>query len=102
MSTYELRPVYATAQSFYGKAKVECRENSTTLISYTTKVARVKDDKFELLNIDDHSHTTRRHVREFAEQQGYLNECNELYRLHSKELAKQRAKEKREYERARQ
>lgn len=101
MSQYELRPVYASAQSFYGKAKVVGSEEDITLISYTTKVARVKFGKFELLNIDDHSHTTRRHVREFAEQQGYLNECNELYRLHSKELAKQRAKEKREYEQAR-
>lgn len=68
-SSYTLEPKYDSAQSFYGKARVEQDGDAYTLISYTTPILTVRDGNIEVL-CDEwaFSQTTLRHVREFLRQ----------------------------------
>lgn len=84
MTRYELECIYDNHKSFYGKAFVEIREASKacdpckTLYSYNTKVACIfyhnlpnceYDETFEIYGF--YSSTTLRHIKEFAQQEGY-------------------------------
>ena len=70
-----LEPFYDTRQSFYGKAKVlHDEDGSITLLSYNTKVCRIKGDTVELLPTWDYSLTTKRHVVEFLRQNHFKAE----------------------------
>ena len=81
MTRYELECIYDTHKSFYSKAFVEIQEASNvcnyckTLYSYNTKVASVFIDRFtseKTLEIYGfYSSTTLRHIKEFAQQEGY-------------------------------
>ena len=65
--------------SFYSKAKViEHADHKVSLISYNTEIAVFDPNKNELLvkaseysNNGKYSHTTTRHIREFARQKGF-------------------------------
>ena len=69
--TYYLSARYDDRQSFYCKAEVEERGNTKTLLSYKTKVCRIKDGKVTFLPDWNYSNTTVRHVREFLRQEGF-------------------------------
>ena len=70
--TVELSPQYDSRKSFYGKATVVITDTETTLISYTTVVAVIKDNKVVVLGT--HSPTTLRHIKEFLKQNGFKAE----------------------------
>ena len=84
---YDMIPEYDSRKSFGGKAKVDISNGVLTLFSYGTPVAKIENDKVELLPEWDSSITTFRHVKEFLKQNGfkaetsaqlkkdYLNEC---------------------------
>lgn len=65
----ELQPIYCSQKSFYGKAKVLQNRNSIQLISYSTKVAEIKDGKAHIFGW--YSATTTRHIKEFLQQNGF-------------------------------
>lgn len=65
-NTYELSSTYSGQKSFYNKAKVVEDGNRTVLISYTTEVCTVEENKVSIP--DMYSVTTRRHIREFIMQ----------------------------------
>jgi hypothetical protein len=66
---YELVPRYDARQSFYGKAQVLVDDGTHTLVSYSTKVAEVKDGKPYVYGT--YSSTTLRHIKEFLKQHGF-------------------------------
>lgn len=68
--SYELRPIHDKARSFYGKARVE--QQGKVLISYTTKVAEIKNEK--PIVHGTYSATTLRHIKEYLKQAGYKAE----------------------------
>ena len=72
MSSYELRAIYDSHRSFYGKAIVEEGEDCATLYSYGVPVCRYDskhgEGMFMLMGKWDYSATTLRHVREFLRQ----------------------------------
>ena len=65
----DLNPSYDTRASFYNKAKVKIENNIKTLISYTTEVARIKNDEVEVYGT--YSPTTLRHIKEFLKQNNF-------------------------------
>lgn len=77
MEFYELSCRYDARQSFYGKAKV-CEYDFEDLklielISYSTKVAYIKDYKNgskKFVYLGKYSQTTTRHQKEFFKQNG--------------------------------
>lgn len=69
MGFYELEPHFASVKSFYGKAKIERKDNDIKLISYTTHVAGVKNGRPYVNGF--YSATTLRHIKEFFQQMGY-------------------------------
>ena len=73
---YDLETRYDSRKSFYGKAKVDEREDgSKVLYSYGTPVVGIKDGKATLLNRGYYgwssSSTTLRHVKDFLQQEGF-------------------------------
>ena len=64
--TYELKAIYDSRKSFYGKANVE---DDNTLYSYGTRVCEIIDGK--PIVHGTYSKTTLRHLKEFLLQQGY-------------------------------
>lgn len=74
--TYELQARYDARKSFYGKARVEIAYGVTTLISYNTRMLKIKrnGDVERLSNYS--SSTTNRHIKEFLKQNGmsYMTE----------------------------
>ena len=69
---YELSCRFDSRKSFYGKAMVETLDNGDqVLYSYNTEVASIRGGKFETTYAATYSQTTRRHVREFARQNGF-------------------------------
>ena len=61
---------YDARASFYGKARVEVKEDgSKVLTSYTTEVAEIKGDVAKVYGL--HSATTLRHIKEFLKQNGF-------------------------------
>lgn len=74
-----LEPDYDARKSFYGKARVDEREDgSKVLWSYNTPVCKIADGKATLLKKGylgwASSQTTLRHVKEFLKQNGFKAE----------------------------
>lgn len=67
----ELEPIYSNVKSFYGKAKVIKDDDGIHLISYWTEVATIKNGKLHINGF--YSKTTMRHIREFIEQNDFVN-----------------------------
>lgn len=65
----ELKPVLDSRKSFYKKANVITENDTITLISYTTKVAEIKDGKAKIFGT--YSPTTLRHIKDFLYQNGF-------------------------------
>lgn len=83
---YSLRPEHERRQSYYGKAYVETDNHGTsTLYSYDTKVAEIKNDEVTLFSAWDQSATTLRHVKEFLKQHGFRAETMAQIRRDYKE-----------------
>lgn len=70
--TYDLRPEFDSRKSFYGKARVDTKDDgSQVLYSYNTPVVELsKDKKVKLLPQWNSSQTTLRHVKDFLRQNG--------------------------------
>ena len=68
---YDMSPQYDSRQSFYGKARVNDNGSEKTLYSYNTPVAKIVNNKVELLPKWDWSQTTLRHIKEFLKQNGF-------------------------------
>lgn len=81
----ELKPVYDSRASFYGKAQVEILDNGNKVLrSYCTVVASITaDGEVKLHDLWDSSSTTLRHVKEFLLQNnkkaGSKKEIAKLY-----------------------
>ena len=68
---YNLETIYSTQKSFYGKAIVTELENGYKILtSYNTNVCEL-DQNNNIVEIGCYSQTTRRHVNEFLQQNGY-------------------------------
>lgn len=65
----ELQPIYSNVKSFYRKAKVLKNDDTIQLISYSTKVAEIKNGKAHIFGC--YSATTTRHIKEFLQQNGF-------------------------------
>lgn len=65
----ELKPVLDSRKSFYKKANVITENDTITLISYSTKVAEIKDGKAKIFGT--YSVTTLRHIKDFLHQNGF-------------------------------
>jgi hypothetical protein len=70
----KLKPEYDRRKSFYGKAKVFVEGNDKTLISYSVKVAEIKDGKPIVYGL--YSNTTTRHIKDFLKQNGFKAETS--------------------------
>lgn len=70
--TAELKPIYDSRKSFYGKATITEDENGKTLTSYSTTVARIQGDSVKVYGT--YSATTLRHIKEFLKQNGFRAE----------------------------
>lgn len=70
MELRELRVVYGTQKSFYGKALIAYIDGDATLFSYGTEIAKAVDGGLLLTDDDedDYTRTTMRHLNEFAQQ----------------------------------
>ena len=68
----ELRPRYDARKSFYGKALVIDDGEKTTLRSYSTNVAEIRDGKVKVFGT--YSMTTLRHIKDFLQQNGFTAE----------------------------
>ena len=72
---YKLEPKFEGKKSYYGKAVVVCETDGNvcikTLTSYQTRVMRVEDGKLYRRQGQPCSATTARHMREFAQQEGF-------------------------------
>ena len=68
----ELRAVYDSRISFYGKAQVIAENGVTELQSQSTHVARLEDDELTILPGANYwwSATTGRHINDFVQQLG--------------------------------
>jgi hypothetical protein len=71
---YELKPVYDSRKSFYGKAKVRKENGRLILTSYNTDVAELENGKAYVYGT--YSPTTLRHIKEFLKQYGYKAESS--------------------------
>ena len=71
MNTYELKPVYDTAKSFYGKARVLDIAGGSNLYSYDVKVVSILDKPRITCRLDQLTKTTLRHIKDFLKQNGY-------------------------------
>lgn len=68
----ELKPVYNTQKSFYGKAIVKDTVNGMELYSYNTLVAKLESGTVYVTHNDTYlSQTTLKHIKEFIQQLGY-------------------------------
>ena len=65
----ELKAIYDSRQSFYGKAIVTSNNGVVSLLSYGTLVATIYDGHVKVYGT--HSATTLRHIKEFLRQNGY-------------------------------
>ena len=69
----ELKPKYENVKSFYRKAYIKEEDNKIILISYTTEVLILEDNKKPIVK-NTHSNTTLRHIKEFLKQYGFKAE----------------------------
>ena len=70
---YELRPIYDSRDSFYGKATIIEDGGKKVLQSYWTKVAYISKDKIVVNPNANLSQTTLRHIKEFLRQEKGLD-----------------------------
>lgn len=71
----ELKPIYDSRKSFYGKAQVMTKKDKLELYSYDTLVAEIERDSNKCKVFLDgdgglYSPTTLRHIKEFLQQNG--------------------------------
>lgn len=70
-----LVPMFENKKSYYGKARIETyvRDEDVVrvLVSYETRVMRIEDGKLYRNPYQPCSATTLRHMREFAQQEGF-------------------------------
>ena len=86
----ELRPIYDTQKSFYGKAQIEATENTVTLYSYGTTIMTYNKHNDNLTLIwGNWSRTTGRHINEFLRQYTAIDGMTKKEYL--KKLAEQQA-----------
>ena len=82
-NTVELKPIYDSRKSFYGKAKVISDRDGKTLVSYSTTVARITEKNNGYMIIPyaviygTYSATTLRHIKEFLKQNGFKADTKE-------------------------
>lgn len=70
MREYNLESRYSNQKSFYGKAVVRVYENGDKdLISYSTLVAKIRDNGYTAIVEDTYSKTTLIHIKEFLQQE---------------------------------
>ncbi len=69
INVYELKTMYDSRASFYGKANIIVNNRVTTLRSYETDVAYIKDGKAHVNGT--YSATTLRHIKEFLKQHNF-------------------------------
>lgn len=69
---YNLECKFNSRKSFYGKARTEKKEGKLILISYSTEVAFIEDNKAVVKGY--YSMTTLRHIKEFLLQNGFKAE----------------------------
>jgi hypothetical protein len=67
----ELKPVYDTRASFYGKAQVRQETDKLILTSYDTDVAYIDLKKNKAVVNGHYSETTTRHIKEFLKQNNF-------------------------------
>lgn len=68
--SYDLRTMYDSRASFYGKARVEENNGDLELISYATRVAIIYADGHARV-FGTYSQTTLRHIKEFLLQNNF-------------------------------
>lgn len=89
---YQLDTRYDSRQSFYGKAKVDVKDDGTKILySYGTPVCKItSDNKVVLMSAWNYSVTTLRHVKEFLKQHGFkaesIKQIRQDYVVESKEV----------------
>ncbi len=68
--TIELQPILSNQKSFYKKANVKQTNDTKTLISYSAKIATIKNDKLIYLNKNTnvYTQTTLKHLKDFLYQ----------------------------------
>lgn len=69
MREYKLDTRYDSRKSFYNKATVTEEGTTSTLTSYTTNVAQIRDGVATVFGT--YSPTTLRHIKEFLKQAGF-------------------------------
>lgn len=72
VSVTELRAVYDSRVSFYGKAQVTAGNGVIELQSHFDRVARLENDELTILPGANHwwTATTGRHINDFVQQHG--------------------------------
>ena len=91
---YDLGTQYDNRKSFYGKARVDVRDDGTQILySYGCPVCRIEKGKVTLLNKGYRgwasSQTTLRHVKEFLKQNGFeAGSLRELAKMYPVEQAR--------------
>jgi len=77
---FDLTPRYDSRQSFYGKAKVLIVGQFITLKSYDTEIITIDTEKHTFIKKwSNWSHTTGRHIVEFARQYDLPISCKADY-----------------------
>ena len=74
---YELRPIYDSRKSFYGKALVIRSGEVSKLQSYSTIVAEYNHESRVFKVFGFYSPTTLRHLKDFAYQMGVMR-CSSI------------------------
>ena len=74
MNSYELKPVYDNAKSFYNKARVLDIAGGSNLYSYDVKVVTITDKPRITCRLDQLTTTTLRHIKDFLKQNDYKAE----------------------------
>ena len=68
----ELKAIYDTRKTFYGKAQTQRKNGAILLYSYGTLVASIENGELLMDNLTPSnlifSHTTLRHIKEFIKQ----------------------------------
>lgn len=79
-----LESIFDARASFYNKARFNQTNRGILIFSYEVHVATIFANHVDLENIEQHSSTTRRHVREAVKQFNplELNNVNAIYRKH--------------------
>jgi len=81
---YELIPQYSPRRSFHGKAMIEVDGETKTLISNGTPVAKLSHGQLSLLDSWSVSSTVRRHIAEFAKQEGVFEQFSGMAKTFGK------------------